>query len=492
VTLTGWRNSAREFAHTVLAGMLLSVGIRLKKLKPVRPVSHFWGIALLGVLLSIVLQYWQLGGQPVIWQTDGLMGDALSSLLILGAATAALAMVRKQYFAFSLASLLLASQWLIALVCMLTLELVAQRSNFALVAHRLTVFSVLWFAFASWHGLRLVLRDASKAPAQANASPRAWLLVLMAATLVVLTAWPSLGPLRMQTPRYVELDRAKLYANEAALPEPAPAFDAEAVLYRQRSMVEKSLSGLRPGVAGTPELFVLALAGDAGEDTFLNEASYTQTLFEQRFGAHKRTVVLANHARSTARYPLASVTNLRAVLKGLAAQMDLEEDILFFYLASHGGPAPQHEFALSLAPMPLNQLSPAILARALNEAGITRRVVVVSACYSGGYLEALSGPQSVVITAASADRTSFGCGGDFDMTYFGRAFLLEALNQQKDFLKAFQSADASVRAREKREDILASNPQMRIGENAAAMLSEWKRSMEPGDPVPFFAPDFSQ
>ena len=61
--------------------------------------------------------------------------------------------------------------------------------------------------------------------------------------------------------------------------------------------------------------------------------------------------------------------------------------------------------------------------------GIRWKVVVVNACYSGGFVDALRDDSTLVITSARADRTSFGCGADSDITYFGKAFLAEALNQ---------------------------------------------------------------
>ena len=241
---------------------------------------------------------------------------------------------------------------------------------------------------------------------------------------------------------------------------------------------------MHAGNPETPDLFVVAMAGDGGENTFLNEVVYAQQLFERRFNASGRTLVLANHPRTTELFPLATLSNLRAVLKGVASRMDLEQDILFLFLTSHG--SAQHELSVQLEPLPLNQITPDKLAKALGDAGIKRRVILVSACYSGGFIEQLSGPYTVVMSAARADRSSFGCGGDFDLSYFGRAYLLEALNQQKDFLKAFQIAEARIAERELEENQIASLPQMRIGEHAPTMLAQWKRSFVAGEPVPFF------
>ena len=466
-----------NFANTITAGLLLCIGVRLRSISPQRPSEHFWLVVLISVGVSVALQLWQFSGQPVVYTLDGLLADGFSALLLLGAAFFTVG--RKHAVAFSLASVLLVAQWLIGAFWTAGAIQFGLSVKYASYSAYLLPICAAWWLFASYQGLRFV-------DAGAGLLKRGGLSLIFAG----LTLWPTIGPLSINFPRYVNLDEDKLYAEEAALIEPTVEFDAEAVMYAQRNLVETSLSKLQPSRKGTPELFVLALAGDGGENTFLNEAVYAQALFERRFGALNHTQILVNHPRTTARYPLASLTNLRATLKGMAQKMDLDEDILFLFLTSHGSPT--HEFALRLAPLALNQITPASLARALAQAGIRRRVVLISACYSGGYLEALAGPQTVVMTAARSDRTSFGCGGDFETTYFGRAYLLEALNRHKDLLKAFQVAEKSVNEREIKEGQLASFPQVRVGEQSVAMLAEWKRSFEVGEPVPFFEADESR
>jgi hypothetical protein len=56
-----------------------------------------------------------------------------------------------------------------------------------------------------------------------------------------------------------------------------------------------------------------------------------------------------------------------------------------------------------------------------------------------------------VITAARADRTSFGCADENDFTYFGRAFFKEALPASGSFLEAFTKAQALVGEWEKKD-----------------------------------------
>jgi hypothetical protein len=85
---------------------------------------------------------------------------------------------------------------------------------------------------------------------------------------------------------------------------------------------------------------------------------------------------------------------------------------------------------------------------------------VISACYSGGFIEPLKNDHTMVITAADATHTSFGCGNQYDYTYFGEAFFDKALRHTYSFTEAFDTARTSIAAREVSEKLTASNPQL--------------------------------
>src|SRR5258706_523785 len=111
-------------------------------------------------------------------------------------------------------------------------------------------------------------------------------------------------------------------------------------------------------------------------------------------------------------------------------------------------------------------------ARALQDAGIKWRVIVVSACYSGGYIEPLRDDNSIVITASAAERTSFGCETGRDFTYFGEAYFRDALARTRSFTQAFELAKSTVAKREAEEKLVASLPQMWVGPAIAERLKK--------------------
>jgi Peptidase C13 family len=75
-------------------------------------------------------------------------------------------------------------------------------------------------------------------------------------------------------------------------------------------------------------------------------------------------------------------------------------------------------------------------------------VVVISACFSGGFLPALKAPNRMIMTAARPDRTSFGCGAGDTYPYFD-ACVLESLPTADDFINLASMTRTCVALRER-------------------------------------------
>jgi hypothetical protein len=264
-------------------------------------------------------------------------------------------------------------------------------------------------------------------------------------------------------------------------PEQAPT--PEQVIYAQPKRLDRALAQLGPRVPGKPNLYLLAFAGDGSEDVFRNEAEYAARLFTRRFGPTAHALVLENHPDTLATEPLASWSNLEGALDGLAKRMDPQQDILLLYLTSHG--SEDHNLLVDMDPLPLDQISATDLGAILKARPFKWKVVVVNACYSGGFVPPLQGDGTLVITAARSDRSSFGCGNDSAATYFGRAWLVDALNRTSDFIAAFRQASGEVAQWEKQDRLLPSEPQIDVGTGIAKQLSKWQAGIRPGPPVPF-------
>ena len=265
-----------------------------------------------------------------------------------------------------------------------------------------------------------------------------------------------------------ETDKTDPYAEYRAL-------DAETLMYNQPAILDKALAQLQPQREKTVDIFFVGFAGYATEDVFSKEVGYIKRLLEERFDATGHSINLINHLHTLEHTPLATATNLAFTLKQIGKLMDTEEDVLLLYLTSHGSET--HELSVSFWPLALNDITPEKLNAMLDEAGIKWRVIVISACYSGGFANALQGSTTLVATAAAADKTSFGCGTESEFTYFGEAVFKDQLNHQSSFITAFQQANMSIGQREVREKLEASMPQLSIGAEIKPKLEQLGKEM---------------
>jgi hypothetical protein len=254
----------------------------------------------------------------------------------------------------------------------------------------------------------------------------------------------------------------------------------------QLALLDAALERLPPQRPGVTDLYVLGVAGDADEDVFRNEVAYLRQLSAQRWDAAGRMVALANQPDTLAgegHLPLATYESIGHALDVLGQTLDPREDVLFLYLSSHG--LDDNSVYLHTGPDEEDYLAPEDLAQLLDEAKIGNAVIVVSACYSGRFVPVLKAPDRMVITAARRDRPSFGCGNTDSATWFGRAFLVEALNATSDFAAAFGMARDTVRRREQEEGELPSQPQFFAGRAIAPVLARWRTGLPGSAPVPY-------
>jgi hypothetical protein len=246
----------------------------------------------------------------------------------------------------------------------------------------------------------------------------------------------------------------------------------EKLLYAQPRLLAEKLDTIAPGTPGKAEIFFLG-AGGSEEGVFMREAITVEALFRERYDTSGHSLILVNNAATAERLPFANRESLRQALVRIGAQMNGEEDLLFLFLTSHG--SKDHEFSFYLYPFGFADLDPPGLRALLDEAGIARRVVVVSACYSGGFIPALADEHTLVITASAADRNSFGCNDTNELTDFGRAYFDQALRQTRSFTAAFALAQTLVAGREAEAKLTPSLPQMAGGEALEAQLAGFAR-----------------
>lgn len=245
-------------------------------------------------------------------------------------------------------------------------------------------------------------------------------------------------------------------------------------IYRQPKLLADTLAQLKPGRVGQVDLYFVGAAGYASQDVFMREVNSISRLFDERFGTAGRSLRLINNADTIRDVPIASKTSLGKTFERIAELMNPDEDILFLFMTSHG--SKEHRFSLDFGMMRFNDLDPPALRKLLDDAGIKRRVIVVSACYSGGFIDALQNDDTLVITAAAADKNSFGCDNENDYTYFGKAYFDEALRKTWSFTEAFELAKPVIAEREKQQEYTPSEPQIALGKNIAPVLEAFAKA----------------
>ena len=240
----------------------------------------------------------------------------------------------------------------------------------------------------------------------------------------------------------------------------------------QPALLARSVGALRRPSARGPHVYALTVAGQGGSALFSREAKLAAHEIGARYGERSGgAVVLSNASADLLRTPLANLGTFAAAARQIGARIDPARDLTFVYLASHGSRSATLSTSLPdyAAMTPISAQS---VARALREAGIRRRVVLVSACYAASWIPALADDDTIVIAAAAPDRTSFGCDDSRRLTVFGQALLDSAAVRRASLADLFAATRRRVAAWERRQGVRASDPQAYVGRNMAAVWTE--------------------
>lgn len=246
--------------------------------------------------------------------------------------------------------------------------------------------------------------------------------------------------------------------------------DAEQLFYDQPALLGQNIATIQPGIDGTTDLFFVGFGAYGGQDVFMKEVNHIQQFSDSHLGTQQRSLLLVNNETTLDTLPLASATNLAITLEQLGERMNRDEDVLLLYLTSHGDK--DHTLSVEMWPLPLNDITPETLKQQLDAAGIRWRIILVSACYSGGFVEPLKDERTLVMTAAAPDKTSFGCASENEYTYFGEALFKDQPEEPLHFIPHFEAAIKAIEEREKSEGLEPSEPQLFVGEMMRGKLAQ--------------------
>jgi hypothetical protein len=248
-------------------------------------------------------------------------------------------------------------------------------------------------------------------------------------------------------------------------------------------------SGFHAAVAGAT-LALVALGGCAEPQTTLlaqqqqavNEPTQGRRLFYIGLGLYSESwsendvVELADRLQSASRYRVVAMiaSNLTsaarqypiaddaaiAALVDTAAQQAGPDGTVFVDISSHGAP---WVLARKVGNGPPTALPSRELARLLEPLTGHPTVVVISACYSGSLIRDLRKPERIIITAARADRSSFGCAPGNRHTFFGDAELHAFGQQDRSLHQVFNAIRDDVARMEAESRYQPSEPQVWVG-----------------------------
>ena len=177
---------------------------------------------------------------------------------------------------------------------------------------------------------------------------------------------------------------------------------------------------------------------------------------------------------ATLRPDVTPATTDVAAARGIAEATARATRGCLLYFTSHGGPQ-------GMVFGPDRILSPTSMVTLVRGWCQDRpTIVVISACYSGIFVDSLAAPNRMIMTAARRDRSSFGCSEDATYPYFD-ACVISSLPTASDFIALANATRACVKTREEDEGLSpASEPQVSIGANMQLLLPTLRFSHPPG------------
>jgi len=440
-----------DLGRNLVAGFRLAFGFPVSLLSFRVSVRQLLLLLALGILIGATNDYVRAGPQPLL-SVHAIVFEGFDVAVLLLIAAALAAAYRQPHLRLALPVIVAASDPALGVVNLL-LTLPGNQGGLFGYSIQWAGFWLLmaWIAFIYWRAVAIALT-----PRQ----PRFWLRSLAGAALLVagvpLAIWAN-QPWFSAMPEPAA-QQARRYANPAT----------EDVLIKQPQLLYEALTELEDERPGVTDLYFVGFAPYSAEDVFRKDIEVAHQLFDDRFDTDGRSVVLINNPGTMLDTPFATVSNLRATLSEIGDIINPDEDVVMVYLSSHG--TRDHKLSIEFPPLQLDSLPPETLKQLLDDAGIKWRIIVVSACYSGGFIDPLKDDHTLIMTASAANRTSFGCGTESDATYFGDALFQHALRFEDSFVKAFEQAKKQITERERSEKREASNPQIFVGEQMGKKL----------------------
>lgn len=224
----------------------------------------------------------------------------------------------------------------------------------------------------------------------------------------------------------------------------------------------------------TPRYIFIGAGLNSRERVFDADIRLLDRKFAAQYGAAYRSLLLSNQRiyKDDRDLPLASIDQIDDAFDALE-QIKRPLDRFIVLLASHGGAGilEVEQPALYRNPRLLNGRK---ISAWMDQLEPNRTWLIISACYAGSHLPRLTQDNLLTMTAAAANRMSFGCSNDFDNTWFVHE-LANSLDTTENYKDLWQQTRGRIGLREERAKLVPSDPRIKVGGDWKEGLNEsWK------------------
>lgn len=197
------------------------------------------------------------------------------------------------------------------------------------------------------------------------------------------------------------------------------------------------------------------------------------------FGMPVQSILLSNPPKDQeVLFAAATQQNLSQVFSRVGAWSDTYPLTVVVLISTHGN---VDQLAINIADQPYPPIRSSVLGawlRRINPA--TPTAVLLSACHSGSFMQALRDGSRVVLTASAAERSSFGCNPKSTNTWFIEALLEQGMQSAMSCSNTFARTAKRVDAKEREMKLVPSLPQASIPASwADTTLGDWLRGTKP-------------
>ncbi len=213
----------------------------------------------------------------------------------------------------------------------------------------------------------------------------------------------------------------------------------------------------RPPTAGLTYKGILA-AGDNEINAFDNGRKTVKGLFTSAGVQGGNLIELSR--QSSEQVNGVRATSVAGIEQAMSDLNVGDGDACVLFLTSHGNKQTWFVRGSSgLTPDKLDQILDA-------SCGNRPTVALISACYSGIFIGPLAHPNRVVLTAASATNTSFGCSPEATYTYWDGC-LIDHFNQASTWEDLYRRVTGCIEGKESAAGVTPSRPQAHFGADVA-------------------------